>query len=85
MEVAVGAGVAVGPGVLVGGGTGVTVGRAVGITVGTVVGATVSDGADFVAVGCSVSSFLDDEQDPTTAIKNMAVIARTAGRIGLFN
>ena len=76
--VAVGAGVAVGPGVLVGGGAGVTVGRAVGTGV--------VDGADFVAVGCSVPSLLSgDEQDPTTAINNMAAIARTAGWIRLFN
>ena len=79
--VAVGAGVGVGPGVLVGGGTGVTVGRAVGTTVGTVV----ADGTGFVDVGCCVASLSDDEQAPITAIKNMAVIARTAGRIGLFN
>jgi len=77
VDVAVGAGVAVGPGVLVGGGTGVTVGRAVGTAV--------ADGDDFVAVGCSWSSSLDDEQAPTTAIKSMAAIARTVGRIGLFN
>jgi len=75
--VAVGAGVAVGPGVLVGGGTGVAVGRAVGTAV--------ADGADFVAVGCSWSSFSDDEQDPMTAIMSMAAIARTVGWIGLFN
>jgi hypothetical protein len=81
VDVAVGAGVAVGPGVLVGGGTGVTVGRAVGTAVGTVV----ADGADFIAVGCSWSSFSDDEQDPMTAIMSMTAIARTVGRIGLFN
>ena len=70
---AVGAGVGVGPGVLVGGGTGVTVGRAVGTTV--------ADGTSFVAVGCCVASSSDDEQAPITAIKNMAAIARAAGRI----
>jgi hypothetical protein len=79
--VMVGAGVGVGPGVLVGGGTGVTVGRAVGTTVGTVV----ADGAGFVAVGCCVDSLFDDEQDPTTAVKNIAAMAMKVRRIGLFN
>ena len=81
VEVAVGTGVGVGPGVLVGGGTGVTVGRAVGTTVGAVV--AVEDVV--VAVGRTSSSFTDDEQAPTTAIKNIAVIARAAGRIERFN
>ena len=91
--VALGAGVGVGPGVLVGGGTGVTVGRAVGtavdtavgMAVGTADGARVADRAGFVAVGCSFSSLFEEEQDPTTVIKNMTAIARTVGRIGLFN
>jgi hypothetical protein len=53
--------------------------------VGTTVGTVVADGAGFVAVGCCVDSLFDDEQDPTTAVKNIAAMARKVGRIGLFN